>query len=182
MATVSSVDLAGLGGTTSAQVRKDLSIFGSFGKRGLGYSVADLTARLRGILGLEHIWRVCIAGAGRIGSALVRYPGFAARGFHIAAAYDADPERIGSQWGELRVRDIRELGSDAARERFDIGVIAVPADAAQHVADVMVASGISAIMNFAPVQIATPPQVVVRTVNMVLEFEALSFALANREK
>lgn len=181
-ATVSSVDLAGLGGTTSAQVRKDLSIFGSFGKRGLGYSVAELTAKLRGILGLERTWRVCIAGAGRIGSALVRYPGFAARGFCIVAAYDANAERIGMEWGELRVRDIRDLARDAARERYDIGVIAVPVDAAQHVADVMVSSGITAIMNFAPAQLATPPHVVIRTVNMALEFEALSFALSNREK
>ncbi|HEV2641856.1 MAG TPA: redox-sensing transcriptional repressor Rex [Candidatus Elarobacter sp.] len=180
--TVSSDVLARLGGTTSAQVRKDLSIFGSFGKRGLGYSVPELTGSLRKILGLERTWRVCIVGAGKIGLALAQYPGFPEKGFNVAAVYDAAPAKIGTHWDSLVVRDVRELPADAARNHFDIGVIAVPAEAAQPVADQMVAAGIRAVMNFAPAQITTPPDVITRTVNMGLEFEALSFALANRAK
>ena len=180
--TVSSDVLARLGGTTSAQVRKDLSLFGSFGKRGLGYSVPELIGKLRDILGLGRHWRVGIVGAGKIGVALARYPGFTAKGFHIVAVYDADLQKIGSHWGSLTVRDVRHLSEDAARDPLDIGVIAVPTEAAQSVADALVAAGIKALMNFAPVQIAVPPDVIVRTVNMALEFEGLSFALANRGK
>lgn len=177
--TVSSDVLAKLGGTTSAQVRKDLSLFGSFGKRGLGYSVAELIESLREILGLEREWKVCVVGAGKIGVALARYPGFSTKGFHIVAVYDADPEKIGTHWDSLSVRDVQRLPGDAAREHFDIGVIAVPTEAAQGVADLLVAGGVRAIMNFASVQLTVPPDVVVRTVNMALEFEVLSFALVH---
>src|SRR5689334_25301232 len=93
--TISSAELARRGGTTSAQVRKDLSFFGSFGKRGLGYSVPELSSRLRQILGLGKQWRVCIIGAGKIGAALARYEGFADRGFGVSGVYDADPDKIG---------------------------------------------------------------------------------------
>lgn len=179
---VSSDALARLGGTTSAQVRKDLSIFGSFGKRGLGYFVPELTSRLRDILGLGRDWHVCIVGAGKIGLALAQYPGFKEKGFHVMALYDASPAKIGTNLDEIPVRDVRQLSSDAQREHFDIGVITVPAEGAQTVADTMVAAGIKAIMNFAPVQINVPTDVVTRTVNMGLEFEALSFALANLSK
>lgn len=181
-ATVSSDVLARLGGTTSAQVRKDLSIFGSFGKRGLGYAVPELTAKLRGILGLGRDWRVCVVGAGRIGLAMAQYAGFGEKRFHVVAVYDAAPARIGVHRDGLTVRDVRDLPADAAREPYDIGVIAVPAEAAQRVAEMLVGAGLRAIMNFAPAQLVVPPDVAVRTVNMALEFEALSFALANRTK
>jgi len=181
-ATVSSDVLARLGGTTSAQVRKDLSFFGSFGKRGLGYAVPELIESLRDILGLRREWKVCIVGAGKIGVALARYPGFAEKGFHVVAVYDADPKKIGTQWDSLLVRDVATLSSDTNREHYDIAVIAVPAEAAQNVADILVEAGVKAIMNFAPSQISVPPDVVVRTVNMALEFEGLSYALAHRTK
>lgn len=181
-ATVSSDVLARLGGTTSAQVRKDLSIFGSFGKRGLGYSVAELTTRLRHILGLGRDWRVCIVGAGKIGLALAQYPGFREKGFHVSALYDSSPAKVGTRLDSIPVRDVNELAADAVVTPFDIGVIAVPAGGAQSVADAMVTAKIKAIMNFAPVQITVPAEVVTRTVNMGLEFEALSFALANLAK
>lgn len=180
--TVSSDILAGLVGTTSAQVRKDLSFFGSFGKRGLGYPVAELMVSLRDILGVGHEWKVCIVGAGKIGLALAQYPGFAARGFRIVAAYDADPKKIGTTWDSLTIRDPNDLKADAAGGAFDIGVIAVPAEAGQAVADLLVEAGIKAIMNFAPVQITAPPDVFVRMVNMVIEFESLSFSLSQRTK
>ena len=104
-------ELAQLGGTTSAQVRKDLSLFGSFGKRGLGYSVPELSEKLRQILGLGKQWRVCIIGAGKIGAALARYRGFAERGFNVTAVYDIDEGKIGKKWETLTVRPISELGA-----------------------------------------------------------------------
>jgi redox-sensing transcriptional repressor len=178
--TISSEELAQLGGTTSAQVRKDLSVFGSFGKRGLGYSVDELIARLRSILGLGRRWRVCIIGAGKVGAALAQYAGFPERGFDIVAVYDADPARVGQRWGDLKVRDVGMLEADATSQGFDIAVLAVPASAAQRVADRAVAAGVRGILNFVPVQLNVPPSVAVRNVNMAVELEALSFALTNR--
>jgi len=179
-ATISSDELAQLGGTTSAQVRKDLSLFGSFGKRGLGYSVPELSLKIREILGLEKEWKVCIVGAGKIGAALARYRGFAERGFTIAAVYDTDPAKIGKKWEILTVRDVAHLQRDAAVERFDIAVLATPAESTAEVVRSIVAGGIKAILNFAPTQLNVPPDVTVRAVNMAIELEALSFALHNR--
>ena len=180
-ATISSDELAKRGATTSAQVRKDLSFFGSFGKRGLGYSVPELAGQLREILGLGREWSVVIVGAGKIGSALAQYKGFRQRGFTVVAVYDSDPSKIGSQWDSLRVRDIARLEKDAANERPDIAVLATPAEHAQPVAERIAAAGIPAILNFAPVQLQLPPEVAVKNVNMALELEGLSFALTNRE-
>jgi redox-sensing transcriptional repressor len=180
VATISSDELAHLGGTTSAQVRKDLSLFGSFGKRGLGYSVPELSKKLREILGLERRWRVCIIGAGKIGAALARYRGFAERGFTIAAVYDSDPGKIGKKWETLAIRNVANLAKDAAAEHFDIAVLATPPESAAEVVKVIVEAGIKAILNFAPVQLSVPPDVTVRAVNMAIELEGLSFALSNR--
>lgn len=179
LATISSDELAARGGTTSAQVRKDLSFFGSFGKRGLGYSVAELASRLRQILGLERHWRVVIVGAGKIGAALAQYHGFRQRGFMIVGVYDSDPAKVGKRVDGLTIRAVDQLAADFRRDAVDIAVLAVPADAAQPVADLAVAAGIRAIMNFAPVQIHVPEQVALKTVNMAMELEGLSFALTN---
>lgn len=179
--TVSSEQLAKLGGTTSAQVRKDLSLFGSFGKRGLGYSVAELLERLRRIMGLERRWRVCIIGAGKIGAALAQYEGFAQRGFDVVAVYDANEARVGEALGELRVRDVAMFERDAETENFDIAVLAIPARGAQKMADRVVRARVAAILNFVPGQLVVPPKIAMRTVNMAMELEALSFALTNRD-
>jgi redox-sensing transcriptional repressor len=179
--TISSDELAGLGGTTSAQVRKDLSFFGSFGKRGLGYSVQELLAKLRDILGLGHDWRVCIIGAGKIGAALAQYRGFADRGFQVIGVYDNSPAKIGSRWDGLEVKDVSLFPRDAAAAHFEIALIAVPDDAAQQALDMVARAGIRAVLNFASVQLVVPPGVTLRTVNMALEMEALSFALTNRD-
>lgn len=178
---VSSDELARLGGITSAQVRKDLSFFGSFGKRGLGYPVAELLVKLREILGLGRDWQVAIVGAGKIGAALAQYRGFQQRGFRIVAVYDTDPVKIGTQWEGLAVRDMSELEADAADTRADIAVIATPASAAQSVLDRLVRAGYRAVLNFAPAQIQAPPEVTVRSVNMAMELERLSYALTNPE-
>ena len=182
LGTISSQELAKRGATTSAQVRKDLSFFGSFGKRGLGYAVPELAGRLREILGLERTWNVVIVGAGKIGSALAQYRGFRQRGFTVVAVYDSDPAKIGTRWGEgMVIRDIASVERDAAREGADIAVLATPADVAQKVAERIAKSGIRAILNFAPVQLTLPADITVKNVNMALELEGLSFALTNKE-
>ena len=179
-ATISSEQLARRGGTTSAQVRKDLSFFGSFGKRGLGYSVPALAARIRDILGLKRSYRVVLVGAGKIGGALVQYQGFRQRGFNVAAIYDRDAQKIGTRWNGLVVRDVKHLEADLKKEPPDIAIVVTPAESAQEVVDRLVRTGVKAILNFAPVQLAVPDDVVVKTVNMALELETLSYALANR--
>jgi redox-sensing transcriptional repressor len=178
--TTSSDDLAKLGGTTSAQVRKDLSFFGSFGKRGLGYSVPELSAALRDILGLGKQWRVCIVGAGKIGAALARYAGFSERGFMVTGLYDADPAKIGHRSGGVTVHDTDELEQDIEAGKYDIAVITVPADSAQQIVDRLVRAGMKAILSFAPTQVTVPDDVELRTVNMAMELEGLTFALTNR--
>lgn len=177
----SSEDLAHYAGTTSAQVRKDLSFFGSFGTRGLGYSVAELSAKIREILGLGREWKVVIIGAGKIGSALSTYRGFAQRGFTVVGVYDNDPGKIGAPWDGQHVRDIAALEHDAARERPDIAVLAIPADDVQGEVDRIVRAGVTAILNFAPAQVVAPPGVTIKNVNMAMELEGLSYALTQRE-
>jgi redox-sensing transcriptional repressor len=179
--TVSSEALAARGGTTSAQVRKDLSFFGSFGKRGLGYPVPELVASLRDILGLQRRYRVALVGAGKIGAALVQYRGFRARGFDIRSIFDVDPGKIGKRLDGLVIRDVEELEPALRECPADIAVLVTPAEAAQPIADRLVRLGVKAILNFAPVQLAVPDDVAVKTVNLALELEALSFALTNRE-
>jgi redox-sensing transcriptional repressor len=181
LTTVSSEELAARGGTTSAQVRKDLSFFGSFGKRGLGYQVAELTQRMRRILGLERDWRVIIIGIGKIGSALAQYEGFQQRGFRVVGLYDSDPAKIGREVYDLEVRPLEALAEENRERPVDIAVIAVPASAAQRVVDLVVAAGITGIMSFAPIQLHVPADVMLNTVNMAMELERLSFALSNRE-
>lgn len=179
--TISSGELASQGGTTSAQVRKDLSFFGSFGKRGLGYSVSALSASLREILGLGRQWNVIIVGAGKIGAALAQYKGFRERGFKVVAVYDTDPARVGRSLDGVHVKDQRELENDVAKLKPQIALIAVPAEAAQALVDRVVKSGVRAILNFAPTPLNVPKGVTLRSVNMALELEILSYALVNAD-
>ena len=178
--TISSEALASRGGTTSAQVRKDLSFFGSFGKRGLGYAVPELAGRLREILGLQRRYRVAMIGAGKIGSALVQYRGFRQRGFDIVAIYDVDTGKVGKQWNGLTIQHIDTLDAELARRPVDMAVLVTPAEVAQGVAERLIRAGVKAILNFAPVQLAVPDDVEVKTVNLALELETLSYALTNR--
>ena len=178
-ARLSSEELARRCGTTAAQVRKDLSFFGTFGKRGLGYSVPELVSALRTILGLERRWRVALVGAGRIGTALLGYQDFRRQGFHIEAVFDADEDKVGTWVAGLCVRSEGEMGSALREEGIDIVILAVPAEVAQSVVDRVVAAGVRAILNFAPTKIDVPAHVALKNVNMALELEGLSYALAN---
>ncbi len=180
MTTVSSTALASRGGTTSAQVRKDLSFFGSFGRRGLGYPVPELVHRLREILGLGRTYRVVMIGAGKMGSALAQYRGFRQRGFEVVAIFDTDPAKIGKQWNGVPVRDVSSLEAELPKAKVDIAVLVTPVDVAQEVADRLVKLGVRAILNFVPMQLSLPDEVLVRSVNLALELEALSYGLSNR--
>ena len=176
---ISSHLLAEREGITSAQVRKDLSSFGSFGRRGLGYHVEHLRDEIRALLGLDRRWRACVVGAGHIGAALLGYRGFADQGFDIVAVFDADPARIGRTVEGIAVRPVSQI---SAREAYEIGVIATPARAAQEVADLLVAAGVQGILNFAPRMVRVPAGVALRTVDMTMEFESLSYALTHARR
>ena len=175
--TVSSEEMSGQSATTAAQVRKDLSLFGSFGKRGLGYDVAELAVRLRTILGLDRRWRVALVGAGRIGSALVEYGGFAERSYDVVAIFDSDASKVGERWGGLRVRDISEFVAVANDQGVEMVILAIPVEAVPSVMEYVEEAGVRGILNFAPTKLKVPGGVAVKDVNMVMELEALSFAL-----
>jgi redox-sensing transcriptional repressor len=173
--TVSSEELAVAAGVNSAKLRKDLSHLGSYGVRGVGYSVDVLSAQLASTLGLSEHHRVAIIGVGNLGQALSGYDGFATRGFEIAALLDSAPERIGASLRGLTVRHIDELAEVVQSEGISIGIIATPAAAAQEVSDALAAAGVTAILNFAPTVISVPETVDRRTVDLAAELQILSF-------
>jgi redox-sensing transcriptional repressor len=175
--TVSSGRLAERGGITSAQVRKDLSFFGNFGRRGLGYNVSQLRRKIGEILGLTRRWSVVLLGAGNLGLALFAYKAFQKQGFCIEAVFDADPRKVGEKWEGITIRPIGELPRVAATKRFDIAILAVPEASAQDVADAAVAAGIRGILNFAPVTLSIPNDVALRDVDLSIAMESLSYSL-----
>lgn len=177
METVSSDQLAEMDGITSAQVQKDLSFFGTFGKRGLGYNTKRLQQQIGEILGLDKSWNVAVVGAGNIGRALVKYEEFIKQGFNICLIMDADPEKIGTKVGNLVVGDSKKLPALIKQNKIDIGIIAVSASAAQAVADSLIDAGIRAILNFAPISIKAPDNVQVKSENTAIEIESLSYFL-----
>jgi len=174
---VSSQGLAHQSGVTSAQVRKDLSYFGNFGKRGLGYGVVRLRKEIRLILGLNRRWKVALVGAGNIGSALFSYKEFRRQGFDIVGVFDVSPDRVGQTWRDLKLRHLDDLASETERLGIEIGVIAVPARAAQSVADRMVQAGMRGVLNFAHRRIQVPAGVALHTVNLSIELESLAFSI-----
>ena len=177
--TISSQALAERFHLNAAQIRKDLAYFGEFGVRGVGYYVKELRRHLRQILGLDRRLRVAIVGAGNLGLALADYPGFRQEGFEIAALFDAAQEKVGHESrGGVTIHDIRELRRIVRRERLDIAVIAVPAPQAQPVVDQVVAAGIKAILNFSPGALHVPDGVKLKSVDLTVSLESLSFYLA----
>ena len=181
--TIASQALAEQFRLNAAQIRKDLAYFGEFGVRGVGYYVKELRQHLRQILGLDRRLRVVIMGAGNLGLALADYPGFRQEGFEIAALFDAANEQIGHESrGGDPIRDIKDLKRLARRERLDIAVIAVPAPHAQPVVDLVVAAGIKAILNFSPGALKVPGEVKLKSVDLTVSLESLSFYLARGEQ
>ena len=173
--TISSEELAAAAGVNSAKLRKDLSFLGSYGIRGVGYDVTTLTEQISRTLGLTVHRSVALIGVGNLGQALAGSAGFATRGFRIAALLDADPARIGARIRGLVVRDISELHRIVTEHAITIGVLAVPASAAQDVCDRLVAAGVTSILNFAPVVLSVPSHVHLRKVDLAAELQILSF-------
>lgn len=174
---VSSEELARLVGTNAAQVRKDLSYLGEFGTRGVGYDVDHLIRHLSKSLGLTRKRYVVVVGVGNLGSALLKYKGFKKKGFKIVAAFDKDPRKIGKRVGGVTISDIDQMKKVLKQQSVDIGVIATPASAAQTVATQLAAAKVPAILNFAPVSVSAPKQVMVRQVDLSVELQILSFYL-----
>lgn len=178
--TVGSEDIAQATGGSAVQVRKDLSHLRHSGMRGVGYDVDSLAVAIKRALGLDHTRRVALVGAGNLGTALAGYAGFRETGFDIVAVYDKNPRRIGAMIGGMGVRDIERLVADSGIQRYDIGVIATPAEAAQEVADLLGEAQVGAILNFAGVTVRVPESVAVRNVDLATEFRILSYYLGTR--
>ena len=176
--TVSSEKLAKRFHLNSAQIRKDLACFGEFGVRGVGYYVEELRGQITRILGLDHHHRVCIVGAGRLGTALADYYGFRQTNFKVAALFDADPSKIGLEIGDVRVHSIKDFPKVVRDKEIDVAVIAVPGQFAQNVLELIEESGIKAVMNFAPTPLMPAGDVKVKTVDLTISLESLSYFLA----
>jgi redox-sensing transcriptional repressor len=167
----------------AAQIRKDLAYFGEFGTRGVGYQVKELRLHLRQILGLDRHMRVAIMGAGNLGMALADYAGFRDDGFEVAALFDASQDKIGGRSRSgVPIYDIRQLKPCVRKDRIRIGVLAVPAPAAQSVADEVVSAGIKAILNFAPGPLRVPEGVKLKSVDLTVSLESLSFHLTREDR
>ena len=179
--TVSSQSMANQSGTTAAQVRKDLSLFGSFGRRGLGYSSSDLVSRVRKILGLNRRWKIAVFGMGRIGSALVEHRGFHDRGFDIVALFDTSDFKVGSNLHGMRVHHIEDIREIVRDRKIEIAVLTVPVEAVTDIVDLINGSDIRGILNWTPTRLTVPESIEVKNVNMVMELEALSFKLSRKE-
>lgn len=174
---VSSAELGDTLRVTPAQIRKDLSYFGRFGKQGRGYNVSRLLKQLQLILGLDRQWRMALVGVGRLGRAILEYGGFAPEGFRIIHAFDTDSGVVGQEYGGLRVRPVGEVEKALSAEPVDIGIVAVPASTAQGVIDSLVRCGVKAILNYAPIPADTPAGVELRQIDPVVALQSMTFHL-----
>jgi redox-sensing transcriptional repressor len=172
---ISSEELADLAGVNAAKVRKDLSYLGSYGTRGVGYDVEFLVYQIKRELGLTHDWDVVIVGAGNLGQALAGYGGFGERGFPVGGIVDVDRNKVGTVVGGARVRHVDEIPQIVQAKNISIGVIATPGSAAQEAADLLVAAGVTSILNFAPTVISVPHGISVRKVDLAVELQILSY-------
>lgn len=179
--TVSSNEIAKGVGVSPAQVRKDLAYFGEFGTRGVGYNVKDLIHYILKILGLTRSWPVILVGAGNLGTALCAYRGFRDRGFNIVAVFDNDLLKIGKRIQDLEVLPVERAPEVVAEHGVRIGIITVPQSGTQEVADLLVKSGIDALLTFGPAVVQVPEHVIVRNVDLSIKLEILTFNLAFRE-
>ena len=175
---ISSSEMAEITGINSAQIRKDLAYFGEFGKRGVGYSLKNLSKELKNILGLDKKWPIIIVGAGNLGQALINYKGLKKRGFVIEGIFDNSPIKIGEKLRQIIIQDVKEIENFIKKKNIKIAVLTVPATSAQEVADRMVRGGIKAILNFAPIRIILSPEVKIHNVDLSIEFEGLTYYLS----
>ena len=176
--TVSSQVLGTRLGVTGAQVRKDFTYFGQFGYPGVGYRCDELIAEIKRILGTDQTWPVALIGCGNLGQALLGYRGFQKQGFDVVAAFDISPKLIGTKLAGLTVQDIAELPEWVAEKKISLVILAVPADAANAAVEVIVRSGVTGILNFAPVTLKLPKRIRVVGVDLAIELEQLAFGVA----
>ncbi len=175
--TTSSKELGEKIGISPAQIRKDLSQFGEFGKQGTGYNVAFLIEKLKGILKVDRVWDVAVIGMGDMGHALARYQGFANRGFRVAMVFDNDPAKIGERVGDFIIQDAREMVTIIRQAGIRVAMICVPASAAQEVADQLVEAGVRAILNYAPISLSVPPGVRVQYIDPAIGLQRMTYYL-----
>ncbi len=177
VSTISSLGLAQRLQLTSAQVRKDLSYFGRFGKQGKGYDVKKLLNELRNILNLNRVWNMALVGVGTLGRAIVNYEGFLPNGFKIVSAFDINPDQVGKRVGNLQVEHMSNLQNSIKEKDIQIGIIAVPPARAQEVIDLLTANGIRTILNYAPASVRIRPGTVVRSIDPVLSLQSMTYYL-----
>jgi len=175
--TTSSQELGEIIGISAAQIRKDISQFGEFGKQGTGYSIPFLIERLRDILKVDRVWEVIIVGVGDIGHALARYNGFSNRGFHISMVFDNDKQKIGQKVGEFEILDTATLPEKVKQNKIKIAMLTVPAAAAQELTDHLVKAGVKAILNYAPISLNVPPGVHVQYIDPVTHLQRMTYYL-----
>lgn len=179
---VSSQELGNRLQLTPAQIRKDLSYFGRFGKQGKGYNVRRLLVELKRILQLDREWSMALMGVGRLGRAILNYGGFSPQGFKIIAAFDTDPAQVGKKAGNLTVQDISELGTTIASRGISIGIVAVPPAQAQKIINILAENGIRAILNYVPVALRVPKDVRMREIDPVIALQSMTFYLKSPNK
>jgi redox-sensing transcriptional repressor len=175
--TTSSQELGVRVGISAAQIRKDLSQFGEFGKQGTGYSISLLTDKLRAILKVDRIWDVAVVGVGDVGRAIAHYQGFTNRGFCVAMLFDIDPSKIGQKVGAFEIRDIKDMVKDIQEAGIKISMLTVAASAAQEVANKLVEAGIKAILNYAPISLNVPPGVKVQYIDPAIGLQRMTYYL-----
>ena len=174
---VSSQEMAEHLGVSSAQIRKDLSFFGGFGKQGTGYNVINLLESLRSILNLNQIWEVVLVGVGHLGQALLSYQGFSRNGFEIVMAFDNDPKIIGKTFAGIKVIDVNEMQNHICPRSVPIAILTVPAGNAQEMADQLIRCGVKAILNYAPVTLKVPEGIRLANIDPVLSLQTITFYL-----
>ncbi len=175
--TTSSQELGEKVGISAAQIRKDLSLFGEFGKQGTGYSISYLIDQLQTILKVKQVWDMVLVGAGDLGHAIARYAGFGNRGFRVAMVFDNDPSKIGSKVGEFTVQDIRELETKVREAGIRVAMLTVPATSAQETAEMLVRAGVRAILNYAPTTLSLQPEVHVENIDPIFQLQHMTYYL-----
>ena len=175
--TTSSQELGEIVGISAAQIRKDISQFGEFGKQGTGYAIPFLIEKLQDILKVDRVWEVVIVGMGDIGHALAHYQGFANRGFHVKMVFDNDPKKIGQKIGEFEVFDTALISEKIKQHKIKLAMITVPASSAQEVADQLVKAGVKAILNYAPISLNVPEGVKVQYIDPVTHLQRMTYYL-----